>query len=139
MVIEADRSGWSIGIQDQSAAGAAGNRVTQSGANARDGTELNGARAKVRLLVVERQSLQKGRGAAFNSYWRRWRRHITNICLREDVVVVVAQIESPLRVRSHSRGERIAAVVLQVANVARVITVLANVNGATQIDPVLRT
>src|SRR5215475_3594633 len=138
MVIEADRSDWSIGIQDQGAAGAAGNRVSQSGANARDGTELNGARAKVRLLVVERHSLQKGRGAAFNSHRRRRRGNITYIDLREDVVVIVAQIESPLGVRSYCRGEGVAAIVLQVSYVAGVVTVLANVNGAAQVDPVLR-
>ena len=43
MIVEADWTGWSIRIQDQCAADAAGDRITQSGAHATNRTKLNGS------------------------------------------------------------------------------------------------
>src|SRR5262252_11079421 len=113
MVIEAERPGWSIGIEDQCAAYAAGNRISQSGANAWNRTELNGARAEVRLLVIERHPAQKWCSAARDGYRRRGCRDKTDIRLREDVAIVVAQIESPFSLRSYCSRKGVAAIVLQ--------------------------
>src|ERR1051326_1709961 len=138
MVIESQRSGGSVGVKNQSIAIAAGDSVAKGSGQALHRLKINGARADVRCFRVNGQTGEERRTAIQRATVRRnyRRRDEADVALGKNVIVVVGEIQPPVRLRRSKHAVKsIAAVVLLIADIGGVIAVFADVDGRAEIPP----
>src|SRR5437899_6680227 len=96
MVIKIERPCRRVWIQDQRVSGAAGYGVTHAGCDPLNGLQVERTGAIVGQIIVEGQSGQKW-GSAGQSARRRRSCNEADVGLRENVLIVIGQVHTPLR------------------------------------------
>src|SRR3954447_24630454 len=89
------------------------------------------------ILGVNGESRNE-RAATANRNHRRWGCNITNVGARKDVVVIVVQVERELLVRCDFGGKSVAAVVVEMSNIAYVVASFADHDRRSETDPLFR-